>query len=261
MPFKSLDVVKKGNRSFADHPLRDPGLSTNAPGRFNPTRNSASTMDVPRSVTSSVTLLEDFEGGLRTEPQAQSTPRSSVSSRHHHCPRTPMPLPSHQRRQSTIRYISSENSQPRKYPLGSSEDELSIGSNEARRGARAILPLVPKAGANSGRGLEPPKGLRPLTLLDYCANIDNGLSAPKKAVIRPLVIGKRQDRARVQVLTDENGSPSRSKHLRKLTMGRSDSVKQRGALRQNEILPAVVVRPPSEGSEGSHYPFNYPESD
>jgi len=261
-PFKGLNVVKREQRSLATHPLRHgQGLPVDAPAPCNPARNSASPVDVPRSVTSSATLFEDFEEGIMTVPQAQSTPLSSVSGRRNPCPNTPTPLPSHQRRQSTVRYINSEGSESRKHPLASSEGDHAFGSNAARREVPSAVPLVSRSGVNIGKNNVPPKGLRPLALLADRANFDNGLSTPKKVLIKPLVIGKRQDRVRAQVQTDENGSPSRNKHLRKVNIGHSGSVKRRGALRQNEVLPAVIVRPPSGGSEVRPYFFNYRESD
>lgn len=252
--------------------LRSLGLNADVPHDVNSARSSVNAVinlalgsDMPPSANSEVTLFEDLEAGLESGPQAESTPHNTVAqkpvTRH-----PPPPMPVIEKRRSTIRYIKSSNDEnEHKYPLENSTSDAGPTAHWSTR-TRSV---VPKA---SRLSRSPPEdsslkdgGLRQLTLLQDRANIINttslnGRNSPT-AEIRPLTIGKKQ-KSRVRPLQlqnrDENAAVpagKRSKNLKELTLVRSETSKARGILRQTEVLPDVVVRPPSEHN-GLAYSFH-----
>ena len=240
---------------------RSLGLRADVPHNVDTARSSiASLTNVPPSAASTVTLFDDFEAGLESGPQAESTPHNSVSqkpvSRH-----PPPPMPDHRR--STIRYIKSDNTQtaPVTYPMeehSNTEPTTSAMSSITQWSSRAVRPLIPKASKlqrSPSDSTSPKEGLRTLTLLQDRGNTINSNSTPVE--IRPLTIGKGQ-KSRI-TRQDENATPGanpRNKNLKSLTLVRSETSKMRAVLRKSEVLPEVVVRPPSN-SEHTGFAYSF----
>ncbi|KAL0950257.1 hypothetical protein HGRIS_010239 [Hohenbuehelia grisea] len=128
---------------------------------------------------------------------------------------------------------------------------------------------------NSSKQGSPGGGLRPLSLLQdrdpnsmVASNYSTAKPAPVQGGTRPLMLGKKERTARggAGVLKpvdentgevfgrsgagryDENVAPvaGNGAKLRALQLARSDTSRVRGILRQTEVLPDVVVRPPSD---------------
>ena len=228
---------------------RSLGLRADVPHNVDTARSSmASINNMPPSAASSATLFEDFEAGLDSGPQAESTPHNSVAHKSAH--RAAPPMPGH--RHSTIRYIKSQDSQDNHfiYPLESVakvEPETSTTAAVTQWSSRVVRPLVPKANKLQRNSTSSKDGLRPLTLLQDRANIDvNGNHVRE---VRPLTLAKKQKSRPVHQDENANVTTSSPKHKNKniklLTLARSDTSKKRGILRKTEILPDVVVRPPS----------------
>ncbi|CAA7260118.1 unnamed protein product [Cyclocybe aegerita] len=234
---------------------RSLGLRADVPHNVDTARSSiASIANMPPSAASTITLFEEFEAGLQSSTNAESTPHNTVTqkstTRH---PPPPMP----ERPRSSIRYIKSDYIQndPVTYPM-----ENVMNANEPSTSgispiaSRSVRPLVPKASKlrRTSSGSTSPKegGLRQLTLLQDRGNVFNSNANANAPIsqIRPLTLGKRQ-KSRVAAQQDENAnpgaSPRASKNIKGLTLSRSETSKQRAVLRQNEVLPDVVVRPPS----------------
>ncbi|KAF9480681.1 hypothetical protein BDN70DRAFT_804846 [Pholiota conissans] len=259
---------------------RSMGLRADVPHDVDTARSSMVTLsnmnNIPPSAASTVTLFEDFEAGMQSGPQAESTPHNSVSqkpvSRH-----PPPPMPDY-RRTSGIRYIKSDNTpttqnQHAPYPIEETqeyreaEQAVSTLASIAQWSSRAVRPLIPKASKlqrTPSESTSPKEGLRTLTLLQDRGNVVNAAnSSPTSSETRPLTIGKAQKMRRVVPKThsahhDENApasepvsssvgrtGSSKNKNLKSLSLVRSETAKKRGILRQNEVLPEVVVRPPS----------------
>lgn len=261
--------------------LRSLGLNADVPHDVNSNRSSVNAIissapqsDIPPSANSEVTL---FEVGLDSGPQAESTPHNTIvskpASRH-----PPPPMPLTEKRRSTIRYIKSSNEENEyKYPLESSSSDAKPASHWSTR-ARSVVPKANRLSRSPPEeSLAKDGGLRQLTLLQDRANIvkttsSSGRNSPT-AEIRPLTIGKKQ-KSRIRPLTlqqhpnpnqDENTTANvgviprkRSKNLKELTLVRSETAKARGILRQTEVLPNVVVRPPSN-SESNGFAYNFHE--
>jgi hypothetical protein len=259
---------------------RSMGLRADVPHDVDTARSSVVSLSnmIPPSAASTVTLFEDFEAGLESPPQAESTPHNSVSQK----PvsrQPPPPMPDY-RRMSTIRYIKSDNdtqNQPVPYQAEETnesrepEQAVSTLTSIAQWSSRAVRPLIPKASKLQRSPTEPtsPKeGLRTLTLLQDRGNIVNGVNtSPTTAEIRPLTIGKAQKLRRTALHQQDENAPApavartassgpRNKNLKSLSLIRSETAKKRGILRQTEVLPEVVVRPPSTADHtGFAYSF------
>lgn len=220
--------------------------------------------NMPPSAASTITLFEEFEAGLLAEPQGESTPHQSTL--------TKKPAPRQQRssllekRRSAIRYIKSEDdqNQPTVYPTDQIIEETedvapSTMSSIAQWSSRAVRPLMPKGMNQLARSpsdaSSSKEGLRKLTFLQEREKTN----ANGPAEIKPLtLVGKRQ-KMRASASQDENAVPGsapapRNKNHKALTLARSDTSKMRGILRKTEVLPDVVVRPPSMSE---HNAFSY----
>ena len=228
---------------------RSLGLRADVPHNVDTARSSmASITNMPPSAASTATLFEDFEAGLDSGPQAESTPHNTVSHKPTHRPAPPMPG----RRHSTIRYIRSDDNQD-SHVMHALESEAGVEpmastvASLAQWSSRAVRPLIPKASKLQRKSSDPtsPKdGLRPLTLLQDRANINTNSNPISE--VRPLSLAKKP-KSRV-VHQDENANvttKNKSKNIKSLTLARSETSKMRGILRKTEVLPDVVVRPPS----------------
>ncbi|KAK0461650.1 uncharacterized protein EV420DRAFT_1619180 [Desarmillaria tabescens] len=192
-------------------------------------RSSVATMDMlPPSATTTL-----FEFGKELEdnigPLAESTPHNTRTRRGQEEEDEVPPLPSQVsgpsrttrgKRRSSIVYVKSdENTPPQQRPA------LQRSMSSLRR---AVKPLMKKKTPSPPSPISE-NGLRPLSLLQ---NRDINASAGASAAAPPLNVGKR-----LQVKA--------GKSLMHLKLERSGTSKVRAALRQEEELPAVVVRPPS----------------
>lgn len=123
-------------------------------------------------------------------------------------------------------------------------------------------------------------GLRPLSLLqdrdvNRSAQPELGVVA-EDSFTRPLDLKKKQKHVTesrtlangavagrnesedIHAIRLVSGAASKQKGLKPLKLSRSETSKQRAALRENEVVPKVVVRPPSEARDALDYrlPFN-----
>ncbi|KAI0030891.1 hypothetical protein K488DRAFT_53236 [Vararia minispora EC-137] len=206
----------------------------------------------PLPSASSDQTLFDLEG---VAPLAESTP------------------PDYRRRsgRSSITYIRSDNagaprrirmpklaarfmSSSRLPPISSSgspdandtpekSDAVAGGDRQDRPQAYAALPTAPAAG-----------GLRPLSLLQDHSNSSSavrGLSIGKRGSSKgkraAAALGKNENVDKENISrVDSKGKEQGHRRLRSLKLGRSDTTKERAVLRANEVVPNVVVRPPSD---------------
>ncbi|PSR93793.1 hypothetical protein PHLCEN_2v4688 [Hermanssonia centrifuga] len=154
--------------------------------------------------------------------------------------------------------------------------------------SRAVAPLMPKSKASklqlkaskmSRRSENDPDsaqaeaapavrelrmgGLRPLSLLQDRQNTANAAAAGGGVETRPLKLGKGSSKSsRASARSSDENEPPRTressfkKSLRPLKLARNETTKQRAVLREREVLPDVVVRPPSNGHHvGYAYDF------
>ncbi|KAJ7771156.1 hypothetical protein DFH07DRAFT_879744 [Mycena maculata] len=226
---------------------------------------SANGNGLPASAASTATLFE-FEAGLNSGPQAESTPHNTVSNNNKSTskqrpPPLPLPVPEHvmqagraSARRSSIVYISSgdnghgsplfpgnadaENTPPPTTPSAmASLAQWSSGviAKPSGKLQRKISDAVYGTTAKPGS-----PGLRPLKLLGE-RDMNAGGGTP------PLSLRKKGNKLRV--VNDENGAPvlpvERKRSLKPLALARTETSKARGVLRHEEVLPDVVVRPPS----------------
>lgn len=219
-------------------------------------------MPPPPSAASEVTLF-DFENFDLTEdgPLASSTPHESRRTEPKSKPRHVPPVPQMRdgpksSRRSSIKYIvADENQQPESPRIELAPKTQSL----AQWSARAIRPLVPKSPKSKGKGKKTQKiasppggGLRPLSLLQE-RNLNEATSDT-----RPLTVGKKSK------VPDENAVPDAAvatkgkSVLKPLRLSRNETTKERAALRKREVLPDVVVRPPSGAERGfQDYGYGY----
>ncbi|TFK25967.1 hypothetical protein FA15DRAFT_703262 [Coprinopsis marcescibilis] len=256
------------------HSTRSLGLRADVPRNIESNRSSmASIREVPPSAASTVTLFEDFEAGLQ-HPQSHSTPHSTITNKPIRQPAPPMPKVN---RRSSIVYIKSdENTNTTTSPESATSAMASFG----QWSARAVRPLIPKTGSFKRKnnvkpkGGSPSEGLRQLTLLqERDPNLATGSGSSPVAItsdyyntnyvveepVKALSLGKRQKQRLSMAPLDENAVPDillprANKNLKSLTLARSDTSKMRGILRRSEVLPDVVVRPPSTSD---HTAFAY----
>lgn len=253
------------------------GLRPEVPHEVDSARASLLGMSAPISAASTVTLFEDIEADFASGPLAESTPHNTVTQKKTRKPAPPpLPLNKSTKVRSSIVYIKSEDSNNVNVtPPDAESTTVSAMASIAQWSTRAVKPLIPKASkiqrkisnastlVAGGKSDSPKAGLRPLTLL---RDRDPNTSASPTVLseTRPLTLGKKQKSRRAgQETRDENTDPdilrSRgSKSLRPLKLARSETSKVRGILRQTEVLPEVIVRPPSESN---HTAFAYSFSD
>ncbi|EKM59746.1 uncharacterized protein PHACADRAFT_181716 [Phanerochaete carnosa HHB-10118-sp] len=128
-----------------------------------------------------------------------------------------------------------------------------------------VRPLVPKTKSTKHRVNKPyvdqenvtleveARGLRPLSLLQ-----DREHNSAMQTT-KPLSLGKNSRKAQKEKADAENirREPSLKRALKPLKLVRSETTKQRAILREQEALPDVVVRPPSDGQHfGLQYTFH-----
>lgn len=201
------------------------------------------------------------ETDLASGPVAESTPHNSFTKRTHRHRLSPLPLGKHTiaHKRSSIVCIKSEKSvddnvtPPAASAMTSLTQRPSLAvkslaprTSELRHKASNISSILTDVKSSSNKA-----GLRPLTLLQ-----DRGTNtAPNFTTMtetRVSSFGKKQKQHRAtREIVDENSDPnvslrSHCKKLKPLKLARSETSKMRGILRQTEVLPQVIVRPPSE---------------
>ncbi|KAI0057558.1 hypothetical protein BV25DRAFT_1812280 [Artomyces pyxidatus] len=219
----------------------------------------------PASAGSEVTLF-DLAGD--SGPLAESTPpdyrrNSGASSQR-----------SKNQRLSSIVYIKSDENENTAGPSRLTEETTKVPSPPGRFAqwsTRAVRPLVPKSSKllqklplapSAPIAGSPGGGLRPLSLLQ-----DRNTDAAGAQSTRALSVGKKQKqkkREEAERGDQENAAPAAPatrKRLRSLKLGRadvvrSDTTKERAVLRAREVLPDVIVRPPSQ-SFHSEYAYTF----
>ncbi|KDQ64418.1 hypothetical protein JAAARDRAFT_225621 [Jaapia argillacea MUCL 33604] len=194
----------------------------------------------PPSAASTATLF-DFDSG--SGPQAESTPHEIGKDHPYAPPQEPLPpLPTTKaNRRSSIVYIKSDDSPP--------ADPIPQPGRLQRLSSKVVRPLRPKSSkmrvqnsSSENSADSPGKGLRPLSLLQE-RDSNSETASPGSKSTRPLTLGKKK---KAQKFVDENENPQEgSKGLKPLKLARSDTNKERAVLRKAEVLPDVVVRPPS----------------
>ncbi|KIY52333.1 hypothetical protein FISHEDRAFT_35514 [Fistulina hepatica ATCC 64428] len=226
------------------------------------------------SIASTPTLFE-FEGDQELDlmnaspPQAESTPHNSVAPPWP-CECIP-PLPTRaadslvsSSRQSSVVYIRSDDMAARVQPdtppktaFGAVKALMNKPSFKQRQSSHMNESSPPLAGRSQRRGL------RPLSLLqDRNINAVDGENANAMIRVRPLAVGKKVRRPVGR--NGENAAPSgsdagisakaKARGLKPLQLGKRDQLgparfdtnQSCAALRENENLPNVVVRPPSD---------------
>jgi hypothetical protein len=262
-----LEIVEKSETLKHVRSAR-PRLHLDIPHRDS-ARASLLGISHPVSIASSVTLIDDIEDDFGCGPLAESTPPHKINVEKKDRKPAPRPLPlvpleKPTRTHPGIAYIKFEDSDSFDIiPPDAESTTISAMASIAQWSTQAVKPLIPKSnmfqrrvsnvsshvsGVKSG---STKTGLRPLTLLQD--RNTNTTSAPSQ--IRPLSIGKKEKSRRTAEGRGENTPPKSSrsrsnKNLKPLKLVRSETSKMRGVLRQNEVLPDVVIRPPS----GSNHP-------
>ncbi|KAH7922976.1 hypothetical protein BV22DRAFT_1197017 [Leucogyrophana mollusca] len=235
------------------------GLRAEVPHAVDSARASVATLlsdrVVPPSAASTVTLFEPEYG---FDPMAESTPHDSKKALQYTRKYQAAAMPRPTSRRSSIVYIKSDENAHTEPTTITKSDESP--KTFAQWSARAVRPLIPKASklqrkqpSPETKPSSPSGGLRPLSLLQDRDSNRAGDVASVGAT-RPLVLGKKKQK---KVTQDENADPSSAnKYLKPLQLARSDTSKVRGMLRRDEVLPNVVIRPPSTIEPmGSPYEF------
>lgn len=261
--------VQHGASLNCTTPSRTPGLHAEVLHGMESARTSVVTLDTaqilpPPSAASTVTL---FDPMTEFDPAAQSTPLHEKEyhfARKYQANAMPRSQPTLQR--SSIVYIKSseERSQVPTEPEARPPIDRNNTNDMSSRtlapwSSRVVKPLILKSSKQHKDATEPAvksdsNSLRTLSLLkDRDSNHNNtgDVAGIGFAGTRPLVLGKKRSKAPVKE-HDENVAPSASsvnKHLKPLKLSRTESSRVRGMLRQDETLPSVLVRPPSDRVE------------
>lgn len=242
------------------------GQCVDTPIRVEPARNSVTALlselqgtmqaNQPHSAASTATL---FEFDANAGPQAQSTPpfqkTSPLSLSKQNQPHLPMPNSTPNNRRSSIVYIKSDDSDAMSPPYANPTPTTST-SAFAQWSSRAARPLMPKASKlqrkmSDTKPGSPGGGLRRLSLLQ---DRDTNAVETSPGGTRPLLLGKKQLKIKNENATP--GSAAKSRVLKPLQLARSETSKLRGILRKDEVLPNVVVRPPSTTEHGG-FAYNF----
>ncbi|KAI0082342.1 hypothetical protein K474DRAFT_499719 [Panus rudis PR-1116 ss-1] len=214
----------------------------------------------PPSAASEVTLF-DFNPNDTSGPLAESTPHESHRNHHrftgHNEVPPPVPkLPKATRRSSIVYIKSDENT-------ATTSTKTTRPSTSPRTLADRVRPLIPKSRSsrvqaksssptNSEHSPAGSGGLRPLSLLQH-RDINSAGNDLTRSDTRPLTPGKTKKKnliIKAKVLDENVPQPSQGskKGLKPLKLTRSETTRERAALREREVLPDVVIRPPSQYS-------------
>lgn len=197
-------------------------------------------LELPNSASSRLSFRQsaDFSG-----PVAESTPRDSRtgdSQTTHSVHALTHDRPAISTRRSSIVYIKSDENAPNPGPAQQRLMGRAPGSRQVVPKASRIYATKERAGSTDYTGSAGSPGLRRLSLLQQRdMNIQPASSMePRSGPIKPLNLAKKQK-------YNENVSGTRALKLTPKSIARSATSKARGLLRKDEVLPNVVVRPPS----------------
>ena len=195
---------------------------------FNTARSSMATM-VEQIPTSATALLSTFHNQQNHNP-LPSHIETNTQARSYHLPIPPV-------RKSSVVYIKSDENAPTVAPTIQNDFRASK-PEQWPASAKRHIPRAPKTISPDGS----PSPLRKLTLLGNRDLNRNGSGDDTPPLAIPKKTRKPADK--------ENPSNV----LRPLKLARSATAKARGLLRQGEVLPDVIVRPPSSSD---HTGFGY----
>ena len=208
---------------------------------FNTARSSMATM-VEQPPNSATALLPRSFNAQQENYNLPSIPNTANATAGRSA--SPYHLPRGAGKRSSIVYIKSDDSnipsstQPRSFI---SPKPLQPKKNNFSSSVKKLIPKKSFDASNSNSTSESPSPLRKLTLLG-----NRDLNSPGGSIsgsgTPPLSISKKKSRT---ALSREN-----SGGLRPLQLARSATAKARALLRQEEVLPQVVVRPPSTSDHG-----------
>ncbi|THV08238.1 hypothetical protein K435DRAFT_958839 [Dendrothele bispora CBS 962.96] len=269
------------------------GLRAEVPHGVDTARSSIVSINrLPPSAASTATLFEEL---LADGPQAESTPHNTVSHKRLSEDVPPLPSANAFRnsinnprssRRSSIVYIRSDDATtvtPPNQVTSAAPSSSSSLSSFAQWSSRAVRPLIQKSSKlqrkaskvdptvqAANKADSPRSGLRPLSLLqDRDSNTYNPSASSTVSVngTRPLTLGKKQNSRKAMAQgtassrTRDENSPEQPRlkkqhNLKPLNLARTDTRRMRGILREEEELPDVVVRPPSN-TEHQVYAYTF----
>ncbi|KAH8830259.1 hypothetical protein DL96DRAFT_1592192 [Flagelloscypha sp. PMI_526] len=222
--------------------IRRLGLRAEVPHGVNTARSSiASIGPMPGSSASDKTFVEEeILAELDSGPQAESTPHNHVTSKKRGGSRGTEGTTG----RSSIVYVKSSD------PPSGTPITPGSRSRVVPKAHRRLPPLPSSISPDSGSI----SGLRPLSLLkSRDTNTDSPNDTPSSNEESLSLKGKGKGRMfGSRSSKGENARPN--KNLKNLSLIRSETAKLRGLLRKDEVLPNVVVRPPSQVQEN---PFTY----
>ncbi|KAF8592665.1 hypothetical protein K439DRAFT_1625998 [Ramaria rubella] len=220
------DQRRASVRTFGPTPPTSASVYSNG---FNTARSSMATM-VENLPTSATALLQPTFNEQQNHAHTSSKVATQNKTRSYHLPV----------RKSSVVYIKSDDEGWTSPPV---QTDTQVKSRQwlPRASAKQNIPGTSKTFTTDSE----PSPLRKLTLLGHRDMNLNG-SGPGSPGTPPLTISKK-----IRKHSDkENGGSG----LRPLKLARSATAKARGLLRQNEVLPNVIVRPPSASN---HTGFGY----
>lgn len=245
-PVKEEEEPARGAPSFGrSHSVRANGSALDVPSNA---RDSVATLIAevasnnfphPHSAASTATFFELDHG-----PMAESTPHNSINPNKRDRSRA---AAERAERRSSIKYIKTQDENN---AHNIAQRATSSNQTWAQWSWNAVKPLLSKLqeatapettqASTSGSLGSPSGGLRPLSLLT-----ERNTDVNARPGVPPLALGRQQ-------------RPRAGNGLKPLKLGRSESTRQRGFLRKDEVVPDVVVRPPSnaELDNGFTHPFN-----
>lgn len=233
-----------------------PTLSRKLSVRTNKPIDVPSGIDTARSSMATLIAALELPGADSQEsshnmssvsPAAQSTPRMLRLAGAQNDARTvhavTHDLPATFTRRSSIVYIKSDENAPR--PVQERHSGKTLTVQPLVKTANKRLD-VDKAGLSDPNGSP---GLRKLSLLQQRDTNLQTFQEQRSGGIRPLALAKKQRQ-------NENALGTRTLMTTPKKLARSATSKARGLLRKDEVLPNVVVRPPS-ASENDGIMYNF----
>ncbi|KAJ6560471.1 hypothetical protein B0H19DRAFT_1290393 [Mycena capillaripes] len=221
------------------------GLQSDVPHDARVSVDSFNINVMPPSAASTATLFEDFEAGMNSGPQAESTPHNTVANKptsKQRPPPLPLPVPDHVMqasragRRSSIVYINSSDDLSPMSPADAqttpttpsamaslaqwSSRVIAKPAKLQRKISKAVYGTPAKPGS---------PGLRPLTLLQDRDTNANGGGTP------PLSLRKKNNKLRV--VNDENANPENGgkRAVKPLQLARTETRNSEMIARQQAV--------------------------
>ncbi|KLO16348.1 hypothetical protein SCHPADRAFT_848273 [Schizopora paradoxa] len=229
------------------------------PDGVNTARSSMATLIAALEMPQTANTIASFRSSFSDEPAAESTPHNGRYTPPIHALTHDQPAPA--KRRSSIIYIKSdENTPPTADAVNSRRlsGRLSGSVRPLNTQNRNVLGSS-KVVTGPGAGVSP-NGLKRLSLLQQRdMNVmpatpevsESSSDLSMKSGIRPLNLTRKyKAKERTPPAFDGAAATSTPRNV----LARSATNKMRAALRKDEILPDVVVRPPSQSE---HHEFSY----